>query len=308
MRVHSKTPGGTILQSWFLSGLLLCLTCCSHERAENSGALRDSVIRTNRENVHTETATPGSLDTMLGGEYDRMWELRTKLPGEFADTFAMQLEQALQNPASLHYPFDSLERAGCRLVTSDDRNVRLFCWSTPRNGTMTDAWEIIQYETDRAACVVRNMNPPGLEDGGVPMPRMLRHLRDSLYLLVSGGQLMGSMPYETACVIACTDTGVAGSDVSFEFGGSSERSVWIDMHRYLDHPAGGDSSPFAIRFDTIHDELIFPEIVVAATGEVYNGVEGTDDVGPSGRFTRLRFDGENFVNVDPIESSRTPGR
>ncbi len=247
-----------------------------------------------------DSVSLADLDHELATMYNRMWDERRSLPYQFADTFEMKLEAALQNPEAFAYPFDSLQAANVRMVVSTDSLVRLFTWSSPWSGTLSIANVIFQYRTKRGSYVVYNIQRYYGEDDkvGIPFPSRLSPIVDSLYLTVSAGRIMSRMPYQDISCLVLSDTGLAVADMKFHVADTILGSVSLDKNWYYESGDEFDGEmPDIVEYDPTTKILSFPEIIDTVTGEFYNGVSGTKNIQRSGRTIRLKFNGKYFEPV-----------
>lgn len=74
---------------------------------------------------------------------ERNYDSLTKYNYDFAQKLSKYISEV---SPSLNYKFDSLQRAGVDLVTSDDGLFRIYSWDTWQGGTMRDFAVVYQYK------------------------------------------------------------------------------------------------------------------------------------------------------------------
>ena len=243
------------------------------------------------------------VDHKLAEMFLLMQEKRDSIAFDFSDTFALTLEAVLKEPWSATFPFDSLRAAGVRITESDDHRVRIYWWLHPWTGTMLHFPNIMQRRVDSGECLTvysERDNEEGVMatlayDG-------LYHLYDNIYLAHAGGRLWSSAPYEVFYDFHFGEDGYGESDVEFRVGDSVYSSIWVDKHTYLH----GDTLekydrtvPTVMSFDSVEHILSYPEVVYVEDGEPFNNVLATDEIRPSGRVIRLKFNGRHFEEEQP---------
>ncbi len=255
------------------------------------------------EEVPTANLAELEIDRELGTMFHLMWEKRDSLPYQFADTFEMKLEAALQNPETFSYPFDSLQSAGVRIVESDDHRVRIYWWLHSHTGTMRHYPAIVQAKLDSQRYVVQNMRDEVQE--GASFPYIAYHniyrLQDSMYLALVSGQFSGLLPFEAVHGYVLTDSGLSHDVWMFQSSESDTllSSIYMDKLWYVRNVEKFDNRvPIVMNYQSELKELQYPEMIDTVDGIVVdNDVHGVLTVRPSGRTIRLKFNGKYFEPV-----------
>ena len=251
------------------------------------------------------SAEEHQLDSTLVVLFDRMKGEADDLPEDFPETVEKKLVEVLRDPATFAYTFDSLRAHYHVTITeSDDRRVRVFWWIHPHSGSYHVYPAVFQYRLPSGAHQVYRLHKDLDEsDDTIDVDhfpsfayKSIHHLRDSTYLTIWVGQLMGSMPFEGATTVTLKPGMVDSSDIVFEMDGSADQSLWFDKSWYLDHLEELDHSiPVVITYDSAARVITFPEFIDTTTGLRSEEIGGSKSNRPSGKTVRLVFDGRRFV-------------
>lgn len=245
------------------------------------------------------------LDNDLAVMLRFMEERSDSLPYEYADTFEMKMVEALCDPETFGYPFDSLQASGVGITTSDDGRIRVFNWMHPWSGSWRHYPAIIQARVAPGKYTVQNARVFYDEEA---FPYIWVHhiyrLNDSLYLVQGGGQFMGKMPFEITLGYALSDTGVSDdAPLFYDSDRDTLVSAWyLDKLWYI-HNADkfGHNVPVMMNYREDVGELSFPELIDGTGEPIGNDVMADDSVHPSGKTVRFRFNGKSF---EPITQRR----
>ena len=244
-----------------------------------------------------------SLDNALAEMYTRMWVERSDMPYESADTFEMKMVEALRNPATFDYPFDSLSGANVWTVMSDDGRIRVFNWLDPYTGSFRHYPAIFQIRDAAGTVTVWNADSHDDVDSWPCVDyASLSPLNDSLYLALGAGQLMGSMVFETAFAYELDAEGLTLADSLFPEAGSDTLvgTLWVDKIWYLKNAAKFDYYlPAVMQFHPASMTLSYPEFVYEKSRKQVVEVGVSQEVIPSGDTVYLRFNGKYFANLTP---------
>lgn len=245
--------------------------------------------------------TPARLDSELATMFRFMGEKSDSLPYEYADTFELKVAEALRDPATFAYPFDSLRASGVEITESDDGRIRVFNWLHPWSGTWRHFPAIIQARVSPDRYTVQNAKV-FCEEESFPHVwfKSIGRLDDSLYLVHGVGQFMGNMPFEVVFGYRLGDTGVS-DNVPLFYEPDLDTLVsayYVDKLWYLRNADKFDYTvPLVMEYRKDVRELSFPELIDGAGEPVVNDVMGDNAVHPSGDTVRLRFNGRFFAPV-----------
>lgn len=277
-------------ESIFPSVLLLLLFCCT----AGCGAKGDGKEALPK----PEESGLARLDNELATMFRFMKEKSDSLPYEYADTFEMKMVEALRDPETFPYPFDSLRANGVEITTSDDGRIRVFNWFYPWSGSWRHYPAVIQTRVSSEKLTAQNAEV-FYEEESFPHVwfKSIDRLDDSLYLVHGVGQFMGKMPFEVVFGYRLSDTGVS-DNVPLFYDSDLDTLIpayYIDKLWYIHNSDKFNHTvPLVIEYRKDVRELSLPELVDGTGEPIGNGVIGDDSVHPSGETVRFRFNGKYF--------------
>jgi len=134
-----KTIFGTLV-------LLFMLAACSPKLAPKSKIVNKMQLQ-EQQLVHLHE----KMISFYPGSYDSL--------SFYSAAFSTSIKKmVLENPESITYPFDSLQKRGCTVTTSQDKTFRIYSWDTWLGGTMHFFDNIYQYTLDSTVKTQLNTN------------------------------------------------------------------------------------------------------------------------------------------------------
>lgn len=208
----------------------------------------------------------------------------------------------LNDPAAMHWSLDSFSTHS-DIIIANNKMVRILWWLAPCSGSWHQTPGVVLVKSNGAYGVTAVPGEimetgEGLTLGGV---RELHHLRDSLYLNLSRGQLSGALPFERAMPFVMTPDTVYQADLPFHVDTRTFGSLTLDKGWYLDNlEANNYVIPTLLTYDSESRTLSFPTIRDPEGKRLFSEVYGissgvtADDDDP----IYLKFVDSAFIEVE----------
>ncbi len=242
--------------------LMVALFGCRQQEAERISSVGAEII----------------ADSIIDAAFDR-WSYFSENDDrcDSAHLLSEVVAEQLSERSSASWDLDSLH-SHATIILSDDSAIRVIYWLAPCSGTMRRYSSVATVQGTSGRYGVHSL-PADILDGEPSMSlgaiTYLFHLQDSLYLAIAVGQLMGSMPFETATVMIFSPDTLHYSDISFYIDGQAISSMLLDKSWYMRHLQEFDHRiPSILTYDSKSRTLGFPTIRTSRGELLFDDVIG----------------------------------
>ncbi|TDO22698.1 hypothetical protein [Pedobacter duraquae] len=177
--------------------LIIVISACQNKQVKEK-----TVVDTVKPAIIPKDTIDGSLDSLAAKMVASKGNYTDDGQPSAEELFVSRLLIVLKKPESFTANYSSLEKYDIKILTSDDKLLRIFYWLSPNSGTMWHVQNILQYQTSKDTLATASFDSlyEQREYDGSPTPFFesiyaLKPAKDPTYLLLGNGQMSGMEPY-----------------------------------------------------------------------------------------------------------------
>lgn len=181
------------------------------------------------------------------------------------DEFIKEFLNVLTKSNTFKYDFPSLKKYDIELMTSPDKQLKIYSWQSPYSGSMWHMQNILQYMgNDRQIITASFNNLYEQKDNGTgPSPKLdkvykLNNAGTNQYLLTGYGQMSNTEPYSVAHMLNILNHHFNINKKVFVINNKPDSEIYVSVNVGEDQNIDEIRNKIDIKFDSTSRSIVYP--------------------------------------------------